>query len=34
MKGYLVLDLAITQLEDFSEYADKIPDQIEKHDVK
>lgn len=31
MKGYLVLDLAITKLEKFLEYAEKIPAQIEKH---
>jgi uncharacterized protein (DUF1330 family) len=31
MKGYLVLDFAITVLEDFLEYADKIPAFIQKH---
>lgn len=34
MKGYLVLDLAINNLEEFLEYAEKIPAQIEKHKGK
>ncbi len=34
MKGYLVLDLAITKLEEFLEYAERIPAQIEKHQGK
>jgi uncharacterized protein (DUF1330 family) len=34
MKGYLVLDLAITKLEEFLEYAEIIPAQIEKHQGK
>lgn len=31
MKGYLVLDLAITKLEEFLEYAERIPALIVKH---
>ncbi|PCJ17253.1 MAG: hypothetical protein COB04_09050 [Gammaproteobacteria bacterium] len=31
MKGYLVLDLSITELNGFLEYADKIPAFIAKH---
>ena len=31
MKGYLVLDLTIKVLEGFLEYAEKIPEFIEKH---
>ncbi|AEG02657.1 DUF1330 domain-containing protein [Methylomonas methanica] len=34
MKGYLVLDLAIKNLEEFLEYAERIPAQIEKHKGK
>ena len=34
MKGYLVLDLAITKLEEFFKYAEKIPAQIKKHHGK
>lgn len=32
MKGYLVLDFSIKVLEAFLEYAEKIPQFIEKHD--
>ena len=31
MKGYLVLDFSIKALEGFLEYAEKIPEFIEKH---
>ncbi|WP_409525975.1 DUF1330 domain-containing protein [Nitrincola sp. MINF-07-Sa-05] len=31
MKGYLVLDLSIKDLSGFMEYAEKIPEFIEKH---
>lgn len=31
MKGYLVLDLSIKVLDGFLEYAEKIPEFIEKH---
>jgi len=31
MKGYLVLDLSITDVDGFMEYAKKIPTFIEKH---
>lgn len=34
MKGFLVLDLKITKLEEFLEYAEKIPVQLEKHKGK
>lgn len=34
MKGYLVLDLSIINLEGFMEYAQKIPEFIEKHGGK
>jgi hypothetical protein len=34
VKGYLVLALAITKLEEFFEYAEKIPAQIEKYQGK
>jgi uncharacterized protein (DUF1330 family) len=34
MKGYLILDFTITNMEEFLEYAEKIPAQIEKHQGK
>jgi uncharacterized protein (DUF1330 family) len=34
MKGYLVLDFSISELEGFLEYAEKIPAFIEKHGGK
>lgn len=34
MKGYLVLDLSITDLKGFMEYVYKIPEYIQKHDGK
>lgn len=34
MKGYLVITLEVTKLEQFLEYAEKIPAQINKHKGK
>lgn len=31
MKGYLILDLAVTRYAEFREYIDKIPAFVEKH---
>ena len=34
MKAYLILDLSIENLDGFMEYANKIPQHIEKHQGK